>query len=87
MESFGRVILEAMAAGVPVVLPESFRPLFGDAATYARPSEVRMVVDRLWQDDDHYATRAAVAQQFVERRFGYRRHAERLERLVSRPCR
>lgn len=87
VESFGRVILEAMAAGVPVVLPESFRPLFGDAATYARPGEVRMVVDRLWQDDDHYATRAAVAQQFVERRFGYRRHAERLEGLVSRPCR
>jgi len=28
VESFGRTIIEAMAAGVPVILPEIYRPLF-----------------------------------------------------------
>ena len=34
IESFGRVIIEAMAVGVPVILPHTFRELFGEAAVY-----------------------------------------------------
>src|SRR5690606_7326483 len=40
VESFGRVIIEAMAVGVPVILPQEYRALFKDAAIYCRPEEV-----------------------------------------------
>lgn len=78
VESFGRVVLEAMAAGVPVILPDTFRPLFGGAASYAEPQAVLAEVDRLMNDDDYYATRVDLALRFVEREFGYGRHAERV---------
>jgi glycosyltransferase involved in cell wall biosynthesis len=84
VESFGRVILEAMAAGVPVVLPASFRPLFGDAALYAEPAGVRAAVEALMGDDYYYAARADLAQRFVEKSFGYPRHGERIARFLGR---
>lgn len=84
VESFGRVIMEAMAAGVPVVLPDSFRPLFGDAAIYAEPAGVRAEVDRLLADDDYYQAWVDLGHRFVEKSFGYTRHAERIERFLNR---
>ena len=35
IEEFGRAPMEAMAAGVPVILPPEFEPSFGEAALYA----------------------------------------------------
>jgi glycosyltransferase involved in cell wall biosynthesis len=54
-EAFGRAIVEAMAVGVPVILHERMRPLFGDAATYCAPTEVESVIrailrDNRWQE-------------------------------------
>lgn len=40
-ESFGMSIVEAMAAGVVVILPTYMRENFGSAAVYAEPHEVR----------------------------------------------
>lgn len=84
VESFGRVVLEAMATGVPAVLPPGYRALFGDAASYAEPAGVRACVDRLMTDGDYYQAQVARAHRFVEQRFGYSRHAERLRGLVPR---
>jgi glycosyltransferase involved in cell wall biosynthesis len=50
VEAFGRNILEAMASGLPAILPPHFRPLFGDAAVYAEPVEVPSVLRRLYAD-------------------------------------
>jgi glycosyltransferase involved in cell wall biosynthesis len=78
VESFGRVILEAMAVGVPAILPNRYWELFQGAAIYAEPFEVLSKVERLMADDDYYEKRVRTAQQYVEDNFGYAMHAKRI---------
>ena len=59
LEAFGRVVVEAMMAGVPCVLSEMFRPTFGELALYREPAGVRGVLERLAADD---ARRVALAR-------------------------
>jgi hypothetical protein len=65
IEEFGRAVLEAMAVGMPVVLPEVFRVTFGDAAVYAEPKEVWPVIETLWKDETAWQRQAALARRFV----------------------
>jgi hypothetical protein len=84
VEAFGRVIIEAMAVGVPVILPPSYRELFKEAAIYAEPSEVKNSIDRLMVDDDYYESQVRIARDFVEEHFGYALHATRLREQIGR---
>jgi UDP:flavonoid glycosyltransferase YjiC (YdhE family) len=81
VEAFGRTILEAMASGVPAVLPEHFRPLFEDAALYAPIDKVQEVVQSLHSDWPRYREVAHRARDFADERFGYRSHIARLREL------
>ncbi len=65
IEEFGRVVLEAMAAGVPVILPPVFRETFGEAALYAEPAEVWDRVSALWSDEAAWLARARAGRDFV----------------------
>lgn len=78
VESFGRVVLEAMAVGVPVILPKVYRPLFGEAALYAEPKEVQPLVHELVRSSKAYAERSARSLEFVKSQFSYSAHIERL---------
>ncbi|MEU4421023.1 glycosyltransferase [Actinoplanes sp. NPDC024001] len=78
VEAFGRTIMEAMAAGVPVVIGEHFRPIFGDAALYTTPAGVVPLVHELYDDPDRYQEVARRARVFVDEHFGYRSHLARL---------
>lgn len=51
VEGFGRTIVEAMLAGVPVILPHSFEPTFGNLPFYAMPRQVAPIVQALARDD------------------------------------
>ena len=84
VEAFGRVIIEAMAVGVPVILPHSYRELFKEAAIYAEPSEVKSSIERLMIDDGYYESQVRLARDFVEEHFGYTVHATRLRKLIGR---
>jgi len=84
VEAFGRTPLEAMAAGVPVILPESFRVLFKNAAIYATPDEVQDIVMQLYKDQDYYQKQSEIGRMFVYENFGYGQHKKRLAQFVGK---
>lgn len=65
VESYGMAVVEAILAGAVVVLPPHFEPVFGDAAVYAEPGEVRTVVWRLWSDWAGYGEQARRAHRYL----------------------
>lgn len=67
IEEFGRNVMEAMAAGVPVILPERFREVFGDAAVYCSPGSVASTVKSLWNDPETYEAQSAAGLAYVAR--------------------
>ncbi|WP_404429371.1 glycosyltransferase [Sutcliffiella horikoshii] len=83
IEAFGRVIFEAMAVGVPVIIPPRYKSLFGEAAIYAEPNEVRNEIDNLMENEDYYNEQVAKAFQYVEKHFGYTKHLSRLEEFFN----
>ncbi|MGN7382090.1 Chondroitin polymerase [Chlamydia abortus] len=78
IESFGRVIIEAMAVGVPVILPHSYHELFGEAAIYAEPNEVQKYIQMLMNDRTFYKEQVELAYRYVDQKFGYGKHISRL---------
>ena len=84
IESFGRVVIEAMATGVPVVLPFSYKVLFEDAALYAEPKDVQSIVQSLVSNPDFYRSQVERAIDFVERNFGYSMHVDRVRAVKAR---
>ncbi|WP_162450127.1 glycosyltransferase [Phytoactinopolyspora mesophila] len=83
IEAFGRTILEALASGVPAVLPPHFEELFGDAAIYADPGDVRRIVDELYADRDAYEKQVKRATAAVRARFGYEAHVARIAGILG----
>ncbi|MDT8860340.1 glycosyltransferase [Alkalihalobacillus sp. MEB130] len=78
VESFGRVIIEAMAVGIPVILPPSYKDLFKEAAIYADPYEVQDTIEQLIQDRYYYQKQVEIALAYIDINFGYKKHALRL---------
>lgn len=83
IEEFGRNIAEAMATGVPCVLPEEYRETFGDAAVYARPDEIEDAVMDMWSDSGRYGEYAERGADFVRCHSAVEVGVGRLERLLS----
>jgi glycosyltransferase involved in cell wall biosynthesis len=67
VEAFGRNILEAMASGLPAILPPHFRRLFGDSAIYAEPADVPSLVSRLYSDRPAFEDIVAARNPLFER--------------------
>ena len=66
IEEYGRNVMEALAAGVPVILPSQFREVFGDAAAYAAPTDVPRVIEELWADPSAYVARIDAGLAYVQ---------------------
>lgn len=78
VESFGRTVIEAMAVGVPVILPEIYRPLFKDAALYATLESAVDLARKLHADPVAYNSRVELAKTYARENFSYKMHIERL---------
>src|SRR5690606_19598845 len=64
IEEFGRAVMEAMALGIPVILPDQFRSTFGEAALYAAPEAVIDTIMRIWSSREAYMRRAEAGRKF-----------------------
>src|SRR5690606_25728177 len=83
IEEFGRGVMEAMALGIPVILPPQFRETFGDVATYTSANAVPEVVCNLWSSRERYLERAQAARGFVLRSCDRAAFGRRLEALIN----
>jgi hypothetical protein len=81
-DAFGRAVLEALAVGCVVILPPHMRPVFGDAAIYAEPEDVRVVIRDLYSAPSHFFEQSLRAINAVEERYSLRAHSERID-LIS----
>ncbi|KHD73232.1 glycosyltransferase [Actinoplanes utahensis] len=81
----GRAVLEAMAAGVPVIVDERFRPMFGDAAFYSDPAGVPELVHRLYGNREHHRAIGLRGREFAGIRYGPAAHLARLADRGVRP--
>lgn len=78
IEEFGRAPMEAMAVGVPVILPPVFEATFGDAAIYAEPKDVWPIVSELWSNERAWSYRVEIGRRYVERNCSYSEFPRRI---------
>jgi len=82
VEAFGRVIVEAMAAGLPVILPPHFEPLLGEAGIYCQPEGVSDALAQL-RNPDYYLQKSRLCQETAQRRFSTQVHLDRIKALSA----
>lgn len=85
IEAFGRAPLEAMAAGLPCLLPPSFAALFEEGALYGPPEAVADRVRSLHADPAGYARQSARAVAVVRDRYGPDRAVARVAARIGPP--
>ncbi len=83
IEEFGRNIVEAMARGIPTILPTQFKETFGDAALYCANADVESTVRQLWSDPSAYQTMARRGYDFAMRTSDQRNVVDRLARFAG----
>ena len=83
IESFGMATVEAMAAGLVVVLPTYMEPTFGPGAVYCELEEVRRVVEQLWADPESYQRQSALGLAVARERFAPDSFERRVEGLLT----
>jgi hypothetical protein len=81
VESFGRVIMEAMFAGAVAILPPSFEEVFGDAAVYAQPDEVQATVAACYRDWSRFQAQSQRGLAYVLENCTAAAYRRRLARL------
>jgi hypothetical protein len=64
--TFDPAPIEAMAVGVPVILPSPFRQVYGSAAIYAEPDAVLDAIKAFWRSKSTYTAQVERGFRFVE---------------------
>lgn len=82
-ESFGMAAAEAMAAGVPTILPPYMESTFGDGAIYCTVPQIAGAVASLWSDPQAYAAQSARGRAVIAERYGTQAFLDRVRRLMG----
>lgn len=83
VEAFGRSILEAIASGRIVLLPEKFRPVFGEAAVYCEPADVAELICKIHSDAEfRLKIRERVARE-LQARFSHQSYFNRISGMLA----
>ena len=83
IEAFGYCVLEAIAMGVPAILPPSFRETFDYGATYAEPNDLFEAIELLWKDRNAYKAQIERGLSYVERNCSYSRFEDHIMPYIS----
>lgn len=83
IESFGMAIVEALSAGLVVILPPYMEVNFGEGALYAKPSEVKALIAEYWADPAKYAAQSHAARRVAAERYSEQAFQKRLNQLVE----
>ena len=81
LETSEMSVIEAMAAGCPVLMPPASKHTFGMAPVYCEPEYVWEAIQALWRDQDAYLARAQAGRDFVLADCDWRQFARRLDKL------
>ncbi|WP_120005979.1 glycosyltransferase family 2 protein [Nesterenkonia muleiensis] len=65
-ESVEPSVLAALKTGVVVVLSPEYREVYGEAAVYAEPKDVRRTLKKLWEDPESYARQQQSGIAFLQ---------------------
>lgn len=76
-------LLQALAAGCVVVLPQAYAPTFGDAAVYCAGDELGHVVQRLHAQPEEFLRQSRRGQDFVRLHHAHERYADRVAALLN----
>jgi hypothetical protein len=82
VEAFGYAVLEAIASGVPAILPAPMRKTFGDLAHYAGPDGAWPVIERLEADPEGRARHVLAARELARARYAIEDFLPRLDRVA-----
>lgn len=83
VEGFGRTIAEAIASGAVAILPEHFRPTFGEAALYRAPADVIETVRQFHADWESYRLQSRLGQVVIDRKCGPQVYVDRIAALIG----
>ncbi|RTL95560.1 MAG: glycosyltransferase family 1 protein [Hyphomicrobiales bacterium] len=83
IEAFGYGVLEALAAGLPTLLPASFQALFGEGALYCDAPDVAAMLANLASDLPAWRRQQQAARAVVHERFSTEQFGRRLRELYS----
>jgi len=82
-EAFGYNVLEALAAGLPCVLPHYMEETFSDACFYAEPSAAPQVYERLGGSRSLMEKASGKARSFAASHFGLDQFARKFEQVAG----
>ena len=84
IEAFGYTVLEALATGLPTILPHYLRDIFEDAAEYCAPHDAPELYDRIHDDAAVRQRLSHAARSFATARHGLGAHKRRFEEIVGK---
>lgn len=82
-EAFGRVVMEAIFAGVPCILPPRFKSTFGNMAYYCQTDEVEGLIESLLNQQESLFVTCRKRRESALQEYGSRVLLERLQKYSS----